>query len=107
VCEEREIGQQALDIVFFRKPCAPWTRRIGDLSSVGVDGGGVGFFDDSNLLQTHATEEDRFVHPNFLPITGCAEVGREQSRASKTPDEVEGMQRAPVAQHLLSLESRP
>jgi transposase len=30
---ERKIGQQALDIDFFTKPCAPWTRRIGKAQS--------------------------------------------------------------------------
>jgi transposase len=30
---ERKIGQQALDIIFFTKPCAPWTQRIGKAQS--------------------------------------------------------------------------
>jgi len=30
---ERKIGQQAVDIDFFTKPCAPWTRPIGKAQS--------------------------------------------------------------------------
>jgi transposase len=30
---ERKVGQQALDIDFFTKPCAPWTQRIGKAQS--------------------------------------------------------------------------